>query len=104
MRGTSVNFNLRCQFRVCERLFENVFILGRPRVIIGRNRDEELRLGLSSLQIRTIRRICHQSAAVEGADRPHAIGHGCCGAKCDRAAHAVPLRADLPVLGHRRAI
>ncbi len=46
MRGPRVHFDLRRQVRLGECLFEGGLIVGRPRVVIGCDGDEELRLGL----------------------------------------------------------
>ena len=63
-------------YRLGERLFQNVLLIGRPHIVICRNRDEELRLGLRGLQMGTVRHLCHESAAMEGGDCSDAIGHG----------------------------
>ena len=41
MRGASVHFDLRGQLSLAERLFQNVLLIGRPRVVIRRDCDEE---------------------------------------------------------------
>ena len=66
MRGASVHFDFRGQIRLGERLFQNVLLIGRLLIVTGRNGDEELRLGLGGLQVRTVRSVGHQSAAMEG--------------------------------------
>ena len=65
MRGARVHFDFRGQVRLGERLFQNVLLVGRPHVVIRRDRDEELRLGLRGLQMRTVRHVGHESAAME---------------------------------------
>ena len=65
MRGARIHFDFRGQVHLGERLFQNVLLIGRPTIIIGRNRDEELRLGLRRLKMRTVRHIGHKSAAME---------------------------------------
>src|SRR5438128_11887389 len=54
--------------------------------------------------MRTVRSGGHESAAMERGNRADAIGHRSRGAKCDRPAHAVTLRAYLPILGYRRLL
>jgi hypothetical protein len=61
---SEVNFDLRRQVRLDEGLVEGGLIVGRPRVVICCDGDEELCLGLRGLQVRAIRRIDHESAAV----------------------------------------
>src|SRR5439155_10794546 len=96
-----VHFDFRRQTRLRERLFQNVLIIGSPRIIVCRNRNEELRLALRRLQMRTIRHISHESAAMEGSDCSDAARYGGGGTKRDWAAHAVALRAHLPIPGNR---
>ena len=63
MRSTSVHFDFGGQVCLGKRLFENGFAVGRARVVIFRDGNEELRLGFRSLQVRTVWRISHDSAA-----------------------------------------
>ena len=65
MRGAGVDFNLRREVRFGEGLLQDRLVVGRPRVVIGSDCDEELRFGLGSLKMRAVRGICYQSAAVE---------------------------------------
>src|SRR6266516_4341530 len=65
MRGACVHFDFRGQVHLGERLFQNVLLIGRPHVVVCRDRDEELRLGLRGLKMRTVRHIGYESAAME---------------------------------------
>ena len=65
MRGAGVNFDFRRQVRLCEGLFENVLFVGRPHIVVGRDCNEELRLGLRGLDVRTVWGVYDQSAAME---------------------------------------
>ena len=65
MRGAGIHFNFRGQLRFGERLLQNILLLGRPHIVVCGDRDEELRLGLRDLKMRTIRHIRHKSAAME---------------------------------------
>jgi len=65
MRCTSVHFDFRGQVCLSKRLLEDGLLVGRARVVIFRDRDEELRLGLRGLKVRTVWRIGHESAAME---------------------------------------
>lgn len=75
MRRARVHFDLRRQLRIGERLFEDNLVIGRSRVIICRDRDEELRLGLGGLKVWTVWLISHESAAMERGDCADTIGH-----------------------------
>jgi hypothetical protein len=44
MRGASVHFDLGGQVRLGECFLEDGLVVGRSRVVICRDRDEELRL------------------------------------------------------------
>src|SRR6185295_7342141 len=65
VRGAGVDFDFRRQVRLAERLLQHVLLVGRTRVIVLRDLDQELRLGLRRLQMRTVRRIGDESAAME---------------------------------------
>ena len=65
MRGTSVHFDFRGQVCLGKRLLENGFVVGRARVVIFRDGNEELRLGFRGLKVRAAGRISHESAAME---------------------------------------
>ena len=65
MRGTGVHFDLRGQVRLSEGFFEDRFVAGRTLVVVCRDRDEKLRLGLGGLKMRAVRHIGHQAAAME---------------------------------------
>jgi hypothetical protein len=103
MRRSRVHFDLRRHVRLGERLFESNLIVGRPRVVICRDGNEELRSALSRpAGVRAVGRIGHQSAAMECGDRSHPIGHrGRCTER-HRTTDAIALRAHLPIPGHAR--
>ena len=65
MRSAGVDFNFRRQFRLGERLFQNVLFIGPLHIVVCRDRDEELRLCLGGLKMRAVRHIGHKSAAME---------------------------------------
>ena len=75
MRGARVYFDFRGQVGLGKRLLKNGLVFGRARVVIFRNSNKELRVGFRSLKVRAVWRIRHESAAMEGGDRSHAIGH-----------------------------
>ena len=64
MRRARIHLDFRRQFCVAERLF-SVFIVGRSHIVILRDRDEELRLALRRLKMRTVRFIRYKSTAME---------------------------------------
>src|SRR5208337_2560958 len=101
MRGASVYFDLGRKVRLGESLFEDRLVIGRPLVVIFRDGNEELRFGLRGLKVRTVWRIGHEPSAMERGYGSDAIGYGGCGAKRNGTAHAIALRADLPVFGNR---
>ena len=49
MRGAGVDLDLRGQVRLGECVLEDGLLIWRPRVVICRNRDQKLRLGLCGL-------------------------------------------------------
>ena len=49
MRCAGVDFDFRGQIRLLERLFQYVLVIGRPLIIIGRDRNQELRLTFRGL-------------------------------------------------------
>jgi len=49
MRGPFVDFDFRRQVRLGERFLEDVLLVGRTLIVICRNRDQKLRLGLCGL-------------------------------------------------------
>lgn len=65
MRRARIHFNFRGQAYLGERLFQDVLLVGRPHIVIGRNRDEELRLRLRCPQMGTVRLVCDKPAAME---------------------------------------
>ncbi len=65
MRGALVHFDFRGQVGLGKRLFENGLVVGRPLVIVFRDRDEELRLALRGLKVRAVWHIGHEPAAME---------------------------------------
>ena len=50
MCGTRIHFDFRGQIRFGERLFQNVLVVGRPHIVVCRNRNEELRLAFRGLR------------------------------------------------------
>src|SRR5580692_7872197 len=52
MCDAGIHFDLRGQVRLGKRLFQDVLLVGGPHVVVGRDCDEELRLGLGGLQMR----------------------------------------------------
>jgi hypothetical protein len=68
MRRVGVNFNLRGHVCFGEGVFQNVFVIGRARIIIRRYGNEELRLAFGRLQMGTVGFVGHKSTAVEGCD------------------------------------
>src|SRR5262249_9409898 len=86
VRGAGVDFDLGRQARLAERLLQHVLLVGRALIVVLRDLDEELRLGLRRLQVRTVRLVGDESAAVERRHRADAIGYGGRGAKRDRTA------------------
>ena len=65
MCGSGVDFDFRGQVRFRKRLFEGGLVVGGALVVVVRDRNEELRLGLRGLQVRTVGRIGDESAAME---------------------------------------
>ena len=59
MRGAGVHFDFRGQIRLGKCLFQSGLIIVRPRVVIRRDRNQELRLALRRLKVRTVRRVGH---------------------------------------------
>src|SRR5439155_14517490 len=94
VRRARVHFYFRGQVRLLERLPQYGLVGGRPLVVVRGDGDEELRLRLRGLKVRTVRIGGHESAAMERGNRADAIWHGRFVSKCDRPAHAVTLRAD----------
>jgi len=92
------------QFRLLECLLHRDFVVRRPHVVIVRDRDQELRVRLRRFEMRTVRHVRDQPAAVECRHRADAIRHRERGAHRERAAHAVTLRPHLAVLRHRRLL
>src|SRR5208282_4403008 len=67
MRRARVDFDFRLQVRLGERLFQSVLFIRLLRIVVGRDRDEELRLALGGLQVWTVRHGRRKPvAAVEG--------------------------------------
>ena len=56
VRGARVDLDFRRQVRLGERLFQHGLVVGRARVVVLGDRDQELRLGLRRLQVRAVRR------------------------------------------------
>ena len=78
-----------------EGLLQHVFVFRRPLIVVGRDRDQERRFRFRRLQMRAVGIRRYEPASVERRDRADAIGNSGGGAKRDRAAHAIALRADL---------
>ena len=55
--------------------FQNVLFIGRPHIVVSRDRDEELRIAFRGLQLLAFLNICHESAAMERADSSDTIEH-----------------------------
>ena len=49
MRGACVHFDFRRQARLGECILQNIFIFGRLRIIISRNRNKKLGLAFRRL-------------------------------------------------------
>src|SRR5690606_2559511 len=92
VRG-GVYLDLGVETRVGEALPEHVLRLRLALVVVLRDRDQEARLHLRNQQVRAVRLIRHEPAAVERRGGADAIGQRGRGAHYDRAAHAVARRA-----------
>src|SRR6185312_16636681 len=90
--GTLVYLDLGRQLRLRERLFQGVLVRRRFGVVTGSDCNEKLRVTFRGLQMRTVRILCDEAAAVECGHRANAVWHRSRGTKRHRAAHAVALR------------
>ena len=65
MLGAGIHFDFCLHARFAERLFHDCLVIGTRHVVICRNRDEELRLGLRGHKMWAGVTIAYQSRAVE---------------------------------------
>src|SRR4051812_37565025 len=74
-----------------ERRFQYILSLGLFLVVVTRDCDDKARLGLGDQEVRTVRVLGDQAAAMKSRDRADAVGTNRGGVECERAAEAIAL-------------
>src|SRR5271165_6675642 len=101
MQAAVVNFDFRRKLRRLEGFIQLELRIGLPLIVIHRNAEVVLRLDFRHQQMRAVRLVGHQPAAVKRGTRADSVGIGGGRLHGHRTAHAVAEHPDLRLLGDR---